>query len=192
MSALADDRKIDEAAQTLTVEAFFDWIEHREERFELVEGVVRMLPNVRRNHSTIVGNLDHALQTRIDRTALRVRQGDFAIQTGPSSIRYADILIEPAGGEGRGRRTDHAIFIAEVLSESTTHLDFGEKRLEYFDLPSLRTYLIIAQDRPVVWHWTRSAEGSWPEEPRIIEEGPIQIVEPEIAFDLSELYLDVS
>ena len=176
---------------TMTVDAFFDWSERQERRYELVDGVPRMLPWVKRNHSTIVSNLDFALQSRLDRALYAVRQGDFAVVTGPGSIRYADVLVEPSGGDGHERTTERAVFIAEVLSESTTHVDFGPKREEYLGLAALDNYLILSQDKPRAWHWTRDPAGEWPTDPVLIASGPIEIATIGVTFDLAELYLGV-
>ena len=173
---------------TMTIDAFFDWSQGQERKYELVDGVPRMLPWVTRNHSTIVSNLDFALQSRLDRDLYVVRQGDFAVATGPSSIRYADVLVEPSGGQGHERTTERAIFIAEVLSESTTHVDFGPKREEYLGLAGLDTYLIFSQDKPQAWQWTRGTEGEWPTDPVLIESGSIEIGTIRVSFDLAELY----
>ncbi|SMC53468.1 Endonuclease, Uma2 family (restriction endonuclease fold) [Fulvimarina manganoxydans] len=188
MSALADDRKIDEAAQPLTVEAFFDWIEHREERFELVEGVVRMLPNVTRSHANIVSNIDYALQSRLDRSRYMVTQGDFAVQTGPKTVRYADLMVEETNDDLMARKSDSPLLLVEVLSHSTAPLDFGIKRFEYQALPSLQVYMIVDQTRPFVWLFLRDTEGTWNAEPRLIDEGAIPIAVLGVELDLAEIY----
>ena len=175
----------------MSIDAFFDWIEGQERRYELVEGVPRMMPWVKRNHSIIVSNLDYAIQSRIDRSSLRVCQGDFALQTGPASIRYADLMVEPNGQDGNQRTTQNAIILAEVLSDSTTHVDFGPKREEYLGLEKLDTYLILAQNRIQAWQWARDEQGEWPIDPAMIDEGNIELARIGIAIDVAELYLNV-
>ena len=139
MSALAETTPPADLPTGLTVAAFFEWLESQPRRFELVGGTPQMQPFVKRSHSRIAGNIAHILQTKIDRSAFIVHQGDFAIKTGPRSIRYADILVEPAGGLLGDRATESAVLIVEVLSESTAPEDFGPKRVEYQGLPALQT-----------------------------------------------------
>lgn len=47
-----------------------------------------------------------------------------------------------------------------MLSPSTEAWDRGEKAFEYRALPSIKNYLLIAQDRMCVEHYTRRA-GEW-------------------------------
>lgn len=147
---------------------FFDWIGHQDRRFELVDGVAVMLPWVTRNHNQITTNIVAALAARVDRTRFGIRTGDFAVETGERSIRYADVMVEPAGGDGRDRTTVEAILLVEILSETSEDTDFNEKLIEYSGLQSCDTYLICDQSKPLIWQWTRS-EGVWPTRPRELE-----------------------
>ena len=49
--------------------------------------------------------------------------------------------------------------IAEVLSPSTETIDLRDKAAEYLKLPSLKTYLILAQDSCKAWLWVRDQAG---------------------------------
>ena len=51
--------------------------------------------------------------------------------------------------------------IIEVLSESTEKYDRGAKFGMYRQLDSLREYVLVAQDRPLVERYVRQADGSW-------------------------------
>lgn len=174
----------------LTIEAFFDWLERQDRRFELVEGSARMLPYVKRSHSVIAGNVAFALQTQLDRAFYRVHQGDFAIETGPTSIRYADVLVEPAGGRKGDRKTRSAIVIVEVLSDSTAPDDFGPKRHEYQSLERLESYIVIDQDVRRIWQWERLQDGTWPQQAKIIEAGSVDIPSLKCSLALDEIYFD--
>jgi Uma2 family endonuclease len=52
--------------------------------------------------------------------------------------------------------------IFEVLSRGTEHYDRGEKREHYQQIPSLREYVLLAQDARRVELWSRDSElGAW-------------------------------
>ncbi len=51
--------------------------------------------------------------------------------------------------------------VIEVLSPSTEKRDLSDKQLYYLQIPSLTDYVIIAQDRPLVRHYTRHNDGRW-------------------------------
>ncbi len=172
---------------------FFRWLERQERRCELADGRVVLLPFVTRNHGRIAGNVFTALANRLDPSRFDVMWGDFAVETGDRSVRYADVMAEPFGEDGKARSTTNALLLVEVLSSSTMHVDFGEKREEYLSLPMLETYLICAQDEARVWAWTRQ-EGRWPDAPDILEEldatAPVPILD--LALPLAEIYRNIA
>ena len=49
----------------------------------------------------------------------------------------------------------------EVLSSSTEEDDRGEKFRHYRTIPTLRDYILVAQDKVEVEHHARQADGSW-------------------------------
>lgn len=52
------------------------------------------------------------------------------------------------------------VLIIEVLSESTEAYDRGTKFAHYRRIPSLQKYILVAQDRVTIEHFTRH-ESSW-------------------------------
>ncbi|TXI69858.1 MAG: Uma2 family endonuclease, partial [Limnohabitans sp.] len=51
------------------------------------------------------------------------------------------------------------VLVVEVLSPSTEAYDRGLKFAKYRLLPSLRTYVLVSQDRPLIEWYHRSANG---------------------------------
>src|SRR3954453_19713709 len=78
---------------------FFDWLEHQKRKYELADGRVVMMPWVTRPHARICTNVVVALTGRLERERFDVVQGDFAVETGDRSVRFADVLVDPQPGE---------------------------------------------------------------------------------------------
>jgi Uma2 family endonuclease len=180
------------ASITMTKDAFLAWVERREERYEFSGGRVFMMVNVTRNHAQVTTNLVVALRTRLQSASYDVSAEAFAVHAD-ESIRFPDVLVEPAQPDGKSLRAESPILIAEVLSPGTYHLDFGDKLREYLTLPSLDTYLIISPDEPRVWVWQR-ADGAFPKEPEIIEKRDKHVGLPALAIDipLEEIYRGIT
>ena len=51
--------------------------------------------------------------------------------------------------------------IIEVLSKSTEAYDRGKKFEHYRQLPSLREYVLVSQDTPVIERFTRESDDRW-------------------------------
>jgi len=176
----------------LTIDTFFSWAAGQEQRCELVKGVPRLLPYVRLNHTIISNNIVHQILGLINREQFLVANGDFAIKTGKDTLRFADVMVMPSGKDGNILSADDAIVLFEVLSKSTMHEDFGAKRLEYQSLDSLQSYIVLAQDEPVIWLWNRCEDGTWPDQPEQFSEGKLAIEGIDITLEIDKLYRDVN
>ncbi len=53
------------------------------------------------------------------------------------------------------------IAIIEVLSSSTASYDRDEKFSHYRQIPSLREYVLVSQNLPLVEHYSRQSESTW-------------------------------
>jgi Uma2 family endonuclease len=151
----------------MSKEAFFAWVERHDGRYEYSRGRVTMMVHVTRNHSVVAGNLFAALKTRLDFAKYDVAAESFGVEVG-DSVRFPDIVVEPAQTDGHALEAKAPILIAEVLSPGTLHIDFGAKQQEYLRLPTLDAYVVAAADEPRLWVWRR-ADGAFPPEPEIIE-----------------------
>jgi Uma2 family endonuclease len=142
----------------LSKRAFLDWVQGREERYELVRGRVVMMVGASRAHGRIVTNLVVALVRQLDPAAWSVI-AEFGLDLGPEILRYPDVVVDRADGNASDATATSPVFVAEVLSPSTTVVDLGDKVVEYLNLPSLLAYLVFAQDEPKAWAWIRGETG---------------------------------
>ncbi len=175
-----------------SIASFFNWAERQERIYELVDGAPHVLPWVKLNHARIVTNLLTLVASRIDRDVLEVTAGDFAVQVGPNSVRFADVMVFPAGKDGRLRTVSDAVLLVEVLSESTVHLDLDAKPHEYQALDALACYVVIDQDRVHVWSWIRSDDGSWPSEDVVTDDHSATVTMLQLEPPLEEIYRGVN
>lgn len=176
----------------MSIEAFEAWVLKQDGRYELVRGRPVMMNETTRNHSKITTNLVLLIGNKIDRSRYHMAIGDFGLQTGDDTIRLADIMVTPTEGPGEERRTNEAILLVEILSPSTSHVDFGDKQREYLALSSLQAYLIVAQDKACAWLWMRGEDG-FPAKPDVIEDLSATITIDPLALSLpmTEIYARV-
>ena len=171
--------------------AFLDWVQGREERYELDRGRVVMMTGGSRAHWQITANLFKALDARIDPQRWAVLP-EFGIDLQSESIRYPDIIVDRAGEAPKDLTATAPVLIAEVLSPSSERVDLGDKSAEYLRLPSLAAYLVLAQDQIKAWVWTRGPAGFAPG-PNVLEGGDavVRIAAPDIDLPLAEVYARV-
>lgn len=141
--------------------AFLAWVERQQARYELDRGRVIMMTGGSRAHWQITANLLRTIEARLDLDRFVVLP-EFGVRPDAESIRFPDIVVDLAGQPPSDHTATAPVFIAEVLSPSSERVDLGDKAAEYLRLPSLRSYLVIAQDEMKAWMWTRGAEGFAP------------------------------
>ena len=106
--------------------AFLAWVQGREERYELVEGRVIMMVGASRAHGLIVRNLLVLLNRVLDPQRWMVI-ADFGLDAGPQTLRYPDIMVDGADGDGADYTATAPALLAEVLSPSTASFDLRDK-----------------------------------------------------------------
>jgi len=67
------------------------------------------------------------------------------------------VVVDHPGAKLKDLTAKAPAFVAEVLSPSTTTIDLGDKAAEYLQLPSLVTYLVLAQDEVKAWAYVRGS-----------------------------------
>jgi Uma2 family endonuclease len=161
---------------------FLAWVQERDERYELDEGHVVMMTGGTRGHGRILRQLAAALERRIDAGQWEVWTSDFAVDLGPKTVRYPDVVVDAVGGGDKDLTATAPVLIAEVISPSSATDDLGDKAAQYLRLASLAAYLVLAQDEPKAWVWVRGGSG-FPSGPEVIgEDGAIRI--PSLRMEL--------
>lgn len=169
-------------------DAFLRWNEGREGKRELVKGrVVEQMINVTRSHVRIVTRLLSELASRLDPSRFEAYAVDIGLKTA-DGVRYPDLVVDVAGGDGRDLAVTAPVLVCEVLSPSSIVRDTIEKQREYTGIPSVQAYLLLAQDEPRAWLWSRHADG-W-SEPEMIEgaEGIVELVALSVQIPLAAIY----
>lgn len=175
-----------ETLPRMTPGEYLDYEHSQEIRHELVDGYLYAMTGASRRHEEIALNLAAALHAHLRGRPCRAYKGDLKIRVG-ADFHYPDVFVrcgETAVDDDAYAASD-PVLVAEVLSPSTQRYDRGDKRLAYWSLPSMREYVLIAQDRPHV-ELTRHGGG----EPVVLarEEDVLTLDSVEFSMTLAELY----
>ncbi len=132
-----------------------------------------------------VGNLLYGGRCREYSCRTRVKAGDSGLYT------YPDLSIvcgEPQFLTGTTDTLLNPIVLFEVLSSSTESYDRSGKFLLYRHIESLKQYVLIAQDAPLVEVRTRNADETWTSAWYESLDDICRIDSVEIALPLSAIY----
>jgi Uma2 family endonuclease len=91
---------------------------------------------------------------------------DRGVETS-ETIRYPDLVVEPADEPDTSLATRRPALVVEVLSPSSRRTDLAEKPDEYLSLETLHAYIVAEQDAPTWRVWQRGKDDTFPAEPTL-------------------------
>jgi Uma2 family endonuclease len=136
-----------------------------DEKHEYVASRVYAMTGASYNHNLIVANLTAELHAQLKGRPCVVLSSDMRVRIETAdACKYPDIAVlcdEPRFHDNRRDVLLNPTLLIEVLSPSTEAYDRGGKFAIYRALPSLREYVLIAQDRLSVEMFTRQQDNRW-------------------------------
>ena len=138
-----------ESLPRLSPEAYLAYEREQAVRHESVDGYLYAMTGASDHHEEIALNLAAALRTHLRGSRCRVYKGDLKIRVA-DDFYYPDVFVRCSDRRGDAYFKTDPVMVAEVLSPGTQRYDRGDKRLAYSSLPTLRDYVLIAQDRMMV------------------------------------------
>ncbi len=149
----------------LTPEEYLEIERRAERKSEYFEGEMFAMSGASRPHVLIVTNLVRELGNRLDAGPCEIYSNDMRVRVTANGLyTYPDVMVEcgePQFADDQSDTLLNPVLIVEVLSESTEAYDRGKKFGRCRMLPSLREYVLIAQDAPRIEQWARQPDGHW-------------------------------
>jgi len=165
-----------------------------ESKSEYIDGVIVAMAGASHEHSLIAANLIGELRTALRRQPCEVHGSDLRVSVLTGALyTYPDVTVvcgEPTFEDAAADTLTNPTVIVEVLSPTTEAYDRGEKFARYRRLPSLRTYILVSQDRPRVEWYTRGESG-WLLHEAIGLDGAVELAALDCMLALAEIYAKV-
>ncbi|MDO5627310.1 MAG: Uma2 family endonuclease [Mobilicoccus sp.] len=130
---------------TMTFTEFEAWADQRDEVYELVDGVPRMVPHESISNLRATSALHHQLVVALPAGSYLVlhHPGVAVTDAYIPGVRVPDLAVARERGQnGRRLTADDIVLVVEALSPSTAHIDRHEKRADYA-AAGIPAYLII-------------------------------------------------
>lgn len=146
----------------MTREEFFNWAEAREGRYEFDGFLPVAMTSGTNNHGFIVVNIISELRNRLRGRTCRVLSAESGgVATIGENTRYPDATVTCSPVEGQDRLIPNPVVVFEVVSTSNARNDRFVKMREYHEVPSIRRYVLVEQDSPVVTSYVRDGNEPW-------------------------------
>lgn len=154
-----------DALPRFTEQQYLSLERQSETKSEYYNGEIFAMSGAGFTHNRLAGDLHYALITRLPQSCEPLVSDQRLKIQATGLITYPDLIVlcgPPQFAENAVKDTLlNPALIAEVLSPSTESYDRGKKFLHYRQIPSLRDYLLVSQDRVLVEHFTRQPDDSW-------------------------------
>jgi Uma2 family endonuclease len=134
---------------------------------EYVAGEIFAMAGGTSAHARIQMNLYRELANDLRQSAWEPFSSDMKVWAPEAgSFFYPDVSVvcgRPVyfGGGAAEDAIENPILIVEVLSPSTEKFDRGRKFRMYRSIPSLKQYVLVAQDEPRVEFYSKDPNGFW-------------------------------
>jgi Uma2 family endonuclease len=136
-----------------------------EVRSEYWNGEIVAMAGGSRSHNRILRNLTRRLGNQLEGGSCEPFSSETRVRVPEcNAYFYPDILIvcsEALYEDAESETLLNPAVIMEVLSPGTEAADRGRKFACYRTLPSLKSYILIAQDTPVIDLYTLQEDGRW-------------------------------
>ena len=135
------------------------------DKSEYFRGEIYAMPYNGACHSLVSANVIGELGTQIKGRSGRVYSSDLRIEVPATGLcTYCDVMVI-CGPVTLSPHADDMVtnpaVIVEVFSESTEAYDRGNKFANYRALGSLREYVLVSQNEPLVDVFFRLPDGKW-------------------------------
>jgi len=163
-----------------------------ESRSEYLDGEVFAMTGASLEHNTIVMNIGRELSIQLKGHPCRVYANDMKVLIRSANVgTYPDLVAYCGEPELLDDRRDVPLnpgLIVEVLSDSTKAYDREGKFALYRQVPSLREYLLVSQDRVRVECYRRGTDDHWPLTDYVRLEDRIPLKSLDCTLVLAEIY----
>ena len=161
------------------------------EKHEYVEGELRPMAGAGYFHNLLVLRIGSLLEALLSGKPFAVCVNDLRVRIPDGPYYYPDAVVTPSPPQFEDGEFDtllNPLVVVEVTSPSTEAIDRGEKLDNYRRIPSLTDYLIVAQDRIRVDHYSRLSQTEW----RLVSydrpEDVVTLSTPAAPLPLADLY----
>ena len=151
--------------EKLSVKEYLAWEAENFEKHEYINGEVYCMAGAKYEHNRIMSNINTAIGRRLDNTDCFLLSSEMRVKSEnlwETRYLYPDLCAvcgEPEFERGNRLLLLNPILVIEVTSPSSLVRDRSDKRDYYFDVPSIRDYLIIDQHRAFAELNRRAATG---------------------------------
>jgi len=129
-------------------------------RHEYIEGEVYAMVGAHKYHNQIVMTVSNVFYNHLLGKPCQPYASDMKVKIDRKYF-YPDVMVDCSQVDADYYYIEQPSIIVEVLSKSTRQHDKTVKRLAYFQIASLKEYVLIEQDFVEIEFWSRDENNYW-------------------------------
>ena len=133
-----------------------------ETKCEFVDGQIYAMVGATREHNLIGVNIAAELRSQLKSRPCEAYANDMRVKAAEAKgYHYPDLAVvcgKPEFEDSHGDTLLNPTVLVEILSSSTEAYDRGGKFAAYRKIPSLREYLLVSQDQPLIERYAKQGE----------------------------------
>lgn len=151
--------------QYITEETYLERERQSTTKSEYFDGHMYAMSGASEAHNLIAANLIATFHGQLRQRPCRVYPSDMRVKVLQTGLyTYPDVMVvcgPPQFVDEKRDTITNPTVIIEILSPSTERYDRGVKFRHYRLIETLRDYILVAQDRRHIEHYTRQEHGLW-------------------------------
>jgi Uma2 family endonuclease len=162
-----------------------------ETRHEYVEGEAYAMSGASDRHNRIALGLASRLDAHLAGKRCETFMSDMKLRAGAEVFYYPDVMVTCDDPRPDVYWRAEAVLVVEVSSPTTARVDLHEKLAAYRAMPTLREYVIVAQEEMRIQAHRRGADGSWSVEIFDNAEEAVTLESVGLTLSVADIYRNV-
>ncbi|MGI9034649.1 MAG: Uma2 family endonuclease [Pyrinomonadaceae bacterium] len=131
------------------------------EKHEYIDGEVYAMASTSDRHNRIVGNIFSKVDNHLEDSPCETFIESVKLRTNAQTFYYPDVMVACDKTPRSSYYREEPVLLVEIFSPTTERTDRNEKLSVYKNIPSLREYVIVWQDKIHVEIHRRQPDGRW-------------------------------
>lgn len=173
-------------AHPLSLEQYLELEQSATQKHEFVDGQLYAMAGASKKHIRLMLNLVRLLES--EQCEVYASDLKVIISSEPKVSYYPDVVVV-CEDEPESHSTSRPCLVVEVLSDSTERIDKSEKKVNYQRLETLKAYVLVHQNQPMVEVFRKQSDGTWQHQQ--YNEGSFDLPCPKVSLSLEQIYQGV-
>jgi len=148
-----------------TAEQYFELERTSDSKHEYYDGEIFALAGGSENHNLLAANMSGILYNQLRKRPCKFYPSDMRVRIVKTGLyTYPDLSVVCGAVLFDENDPDTLLnpqAIIEILSSSTEKYDRGAKFENYRSIPTLKDYILVSQDKPLIEHYSWQRDNTW-------------------------------